>query len=1107
MLAIKNLNTLNNNDSSGDPLPQGPGTPSPDERKDEIATERKDESEKEIMLMECEGGTQLSSETEKISSNNDGDDDSTAAISESSSSGHVDNTPGVFTEVVDIVPPPPMNEKNNDSKDTLLVSASKREEGVNVHDSSISPETESVADISSFTAEEDKLQEEFEEKSPNVVVSEMESESANTTMELVIEVASVGLENSEKKDSQPTQNEVALAISPASSQGGETPSRTLAQRMKEMFDSASPDQPSNAFGKNTRRSSVSPSVVSGVTEDKETESPKPASLAKDLKKIFDSPSSDEPSIAFGADKVRGRNSKQSVSSVSDLRCGTDTVAVEKESKAESTKQASPKSVADQMVSMLWASSSANKKSPKLTFDPRDETALKKVVDEKIVQESDHAVIRETVVEEEDVDIEEITLDEEKDDCAVVARDDSFEEIIEEVIIEEDDYQEEISVTTGDELFDNKARVEVSPDFVDMVETGDFDERSYDEITADDWEYEEKTVDENENESKARVEEKEDIATTGPNSETQVKIETTNSENVGAAESDRKEKFDVERKASVDLEHGEKKSSRWNFAVPPQTPPTPKRHQATFHTDSLRVEKLNPRLARDRSATGALAEKLRMFDSPKSLTGQNQPIASMQSWKKSKPAIKPWSDEPNKKRTNDKGNNRNTPVVLPIGTKKVEKMDQNQCNSSEYNEEDTALAEKIISLVKEPGSMNNKLVLAERITSLLIVKSKEGPKLPTLNHLSNSVSSKSVEGNFQDSNHPIKAKKSTQGSLYSTPLKDVKSLSPKIKYANEADAYLNRKNENFMDPGLKQMRKDVKIQKGKLQHVDDPDTIAKRSMRRISIKEEKEKESKEPIIKSSFEKTQKAVNAEEIMARIWPKTQDGGKQKPKACSSPSKVLVKSVTFDRLKMTPTKLGDKLKMFETSPSLKAPPSNSGKESFIKPHKPTGTNSNSVKVVAENGNVPNNARNNQISKETVRRLLSFQRLWRMKKSKGNTVLAEKKVAATQTKAVSPAHPVCKTNANLTENPASASKPDPKATRTPSKSPSSCVGSSAGCYYSLEDLEQGSFDRSVVDMERWEEFLTDESFYKHFGLTKDNFYQQPKWKRDKQKRKVRVAF
>jgi len=26
-------------------------------------------------------------------------------------------------------------------------------------------------------------------------------------------------------------------------------------------------------------------------------------------------------------------------------------------------------------------------------------------------------------------------------------------------------------------------------------------------------------------------------------------------------------------------------------------------------------------------------------------------------------------------------------------------------------------------------------------------------------------------------------------------------------------------------------------------------------------------------------------------------------------------------------------------------------------------------------------------------------------------------------------------------------------------------------------------------------------------GVTKEEFYQQPKWKRDKQKRKVRVAF
>ena len=60
--------------------------------------------------------------------------------------------------------------------------------------------------------------------------------------------------------------------------------------------------------------------------------------------------------------------------------------------------------------------------------------------------------------------------------------------------------------------------------------------------------------------------------------------------------------------------------------------------------------------------------------------------------------------------------------------------------------------------------------------------------------------------------------------------------------------------------------------------------------------------------------------------------------------------------------------------------------------------------------------------------------------------------------------------------------------------------------YYTLDDFEQKR--HGEIDMERWEYYLHDEEFQKCFnGLTKDQFYLQPKWKQDKQKWKLRVAF
>jgi hypothetical protein len=228
----------------------------------------------------------------------------------------------------------------------------------------------------------------------------------------------------------------------------------------------------------------------------------------------------------------------------------------------------------------------------------------------------------------------------------------------------------------------------------------------------------------------------------------------------------------------------------------------------------------------------------------------------------------------------------------------------------------------------------------------------------------------------------------------------------------------------------------------------------------------------------------------------------------------------------------------MFETPPSSSMPsPKNActfEKDSFTEPPKIFARKTSSSKVAAENGIATGNARRSQISKETVKRVSSFQRLWRASKSKHDSTTTthrrgatqvgvafpqEKKVTVSMTKTAFPASPNGKNCGdprmrNLpipilsdpTTVPSSASGPAHEATSQPSTT-RSISDTDGGCYYSLEDLEQDRFDRTAVDMERWEGFLSDENFYKHFGFTKDDFYQQPKWKREKQKRKVRVAF
>jgi len=884
----------------------------------------------------------------------------------------------------------------------------------------------------------------------------------------------------------------------------ETPSVTLAQRMKEMFDSSSPDKPSNAFGKNARIPSVpSLPVVSDVKGDEEmTKSPKPVFLANDMKKMFDSSSPDEPSRAFGVGKDIVQKQKHPSNYIAKVQCDSNNVQIEYPNAVPTTKLTSPLSVADQMLSMMWASSSPTKKFPPSSIEKRE------VDDNGIILKINHTVIDETIMEvedeDDDEDIEEITVDDEN----------GFYEVIEEVTIEEEDCRDDMSLTINDGFFEGKSRIELSPDFVNTIEKGECDGRSYDETTADDSEYDEKTVDDDDDgvlqegqgddniKAKEQVKEKEDRANIEANDETFITIKKSGNDDADYSDkdiprhlqpprNDPKKKLDFKTKRCVDPEQNHKNMIATSSLLPlpapvngTQTIQTPTKSQNNHHIDSPKVPKLNPQLSRDQSVTGRLTEKLKMFDSPKAM----QPIIFKQSWKMPKALFERSSrEEPTKETMKNKGCNPKTPVVFPVVEPRAKEVEP--CNTSGYNKEDKALVEEIVSLVKEPGAMQNRHVLAERITSLLAGKSKEE-------------------------------------AIHSPPSKLVESSSPKSKHAVEAYKYMNRKKDGFRDPGLKKIRKEVELEKEKPLYVEDPDTIPKRHMKRIVIKERNDEVTKQATMKSAFDKTQRVVDAEEIMARIWPKTPDGGKRKPKASSS-SPRSSKSMSFDSPRKTPRKLGDRLKMFETPPSSSmSSPKNAStleKDSFTEPPKTFARKTISSKVAAENGIANDNTRRSQISKETVMRISSFQRLWRARKSKHDSARTTHRRGATQggvafprgkkatvfmTETTSPASPKGKIfsdpgMSNLTISMLS----DPTNVPIASSGSTSEALTDGGCYYSLEDLEQGRFDRSVVDMERWEGFLSDENFYKHFSLKKDDFYQQPKWKREKQKRTIRVAF
>jgi hypothetical protein len=173
----------------------------------------------------------------------------------------------------------------------------------------------------------------------------------------------------------------------------------------------------------------------------------------------------------------------------------------------------------------------------------------------------------------------------------------------------------------------------------------------------------------------------------------------------------------------------------------------------------------------------------------------------------------------------------------------------------------------------------------------------------------------------------------------------------------------------------------------------------------------------------------------------------------------------------------------------------------------------------------------NEIISKDTLKKLSSFQRLWRKinnKSKKNKNTSAIKDCGGSVSSLSSSSSKV--SNVPSTDSPTFVSKPmtsspphTPTTTNTKKKNSLSSivigdiVGSIDNCNeegnnYTLDDFEQKRHvdldNKNKIDMDKWECYLYDEEFYNNFnGLTKGEFYLQPKWKRDKQKRKVRVAF
>ena len=658
--------------------------------------------------------------------------------------------------------------------------------------------------------------------------------------------------------------------------------------------------------------------------------------------------------------------------------------------AEVSKAPSPVSVADQMVSMLWASASS----------PAKTSMNGRCSPKEVVDESNHGYFREESENYED--IEELTIQDESEGNDTSSSNHLFDEIIEEITVEDNNESDiDIVLDIDDEYSGSKAFIEV--EISHNIE--EHDDHSFDEITADDSEYDEQTIEE-------------------------------------------------------DLQKDSEKSNDGS-RLP------------------AKVETPNPRSTRSPSVGAKFAEKLKMFDSPKSFPPQGSLRISDQSY--GRLAARNFSSH-----ASFEDSKMNTKIVdgsvLAIAvsnpsfepnTKNMNQTDETLQKVSVEEKSDEALVDEIVSLVKKPGAMKNKQELAERITCLLSAESKIPSKMSTIKAIERTETQVPTVNVSEDA----------------TSLKPAKSLIPQSKFARRISLHLNESKEKNSIPRLDEMRKNTEMHHVKLKNVMDLDLAGNGTIEQPSTGDSKQEAIEKQKVKPLSEVGKKAVNPEEIMARIWSKPRTRHKSTPKSHSVAASGSSESTAAETQKITtPRKLGDKLKMFE-SPTSPGP---------------------SKKIDLEPRLDATNAMLN-VDHETIRRISTFQRLWKLKNSGRTTecvsetetiltVSADRKSFRDPAKMFKSIH----TSINSFNGTGKDSNLDAEATPDRGSKIPHFNGSK---YYSLEDLEKGNFDRNVVDMERWEEFLTDENFYEQFGQTKTDFFGQPKWKRDKQKRRIRVAF
>lgn len=656
---------------------------------------------------------------------------------------------------------------------------------------------------------------------------------------------------------------------------------------------------------------------------------------------------------------------------------------------EASKAPSPVSVADQMVSMLWASaSSPAKKSMNGRCSPKE-----------VVDESNHGYFREE--RECYEDIEEITIQDDSEGNDTSSGNHLFDEIIEEITVEDNNESDiDIVLDIDDEYSGSKAFIEV--EISHNIE--EHDDHSFDEITADDSEYDEKTIEES--------------------------------------------------------LHEDREKSNDGSQLP------------------SKVGTPNPRSTRSPSVGAKFAEKLKMFDSPTSFPPRGSPRISDQSY--NRPAARTFSAQ-----TSFEDSKMNTKVVdgsvletsesnphFEPRSKNMNQTDETLQKDSIEEKTDEALVDEIVSLVKKPGAMKNKNELAERITYLLRAESKIPSKMSMIKATERTETQVPTVNVSEDA----------------TSSKPVKSLISQSKFPRRTSLHLNESKEKNSIPGLDEMRKNTEMHHENLKNVMDLDLAGNGTSEHPGTGDSKQEAIEKQKVNPLSEVGKKAVNPEEIMARIWSKPRTRHKSTPTSHSVASGSSESTAAETQKITTPRKLGDKLKMFES-------PTSSGPSKKI---------DRGPRLDATNTML-------NIDQETIRRISTFQRLWKLKNSgrttecvsKTETILtvsADRKSSRDPEKTFKSIHP------SINSFNGTGQDSNLGAEATPDRD-SKIPHSNGSKYYSLEDLEKGNFDRSIVDMERWEEFLTDENFYEQFGTTKTDFFGQPKWKRDKQKRRIRVAF